>query len=58
MAYGTALSIDEMFADSPGNFALKETLSILSNYRENLKKDIPESQKRYFSSPEEKREFE
>ena len=58
MAYGTALSIDEMFADSPGNFDLKEALSILSNYRENLKKDIPESQKRYFSSPEEKREFE
>ncbi|MDR2177032.1 MAG: acyl-CoA dehydratase activase [Treponema sp.] len=58
IAHGTALSIDEMFADSPGNFDIEKALSVLSNYRENLQKDSPAGRKRYFSSPEERREFE
>jgi predicted CoA-substrate-specific enzyme activase len=58
MAYGTALSVDEMFLEEENNFSLEYAVKALSVFRQNLQTAEPESRKTYFSSPLERAEFE
>ena len=58
IAYGAALSLDEMFSAYPCEFNLEAAITALANFRANLKDTEPESKKYYFSSAEDRREFE
>ncbi|MDR3335449.1 MAG: acyl-CoA dehydratase activase [Treponema sp.] len=53
VAYGTALSLGDLFADAPATVAPETALSATAAYREYL----PDRNKDYFSGEAEKREF-
>ncbi|MDR1596077.1 MAG: acyl-CoA dehydratase activase [Treponema sp.] len=58
IAYGTALSLDEMFIDAPQKFQPVKALSALANYRENISAAVPVTKKQYFDTPAERNVFE
>jgi predicted CoA-substrate-specific enzyme activase len=76
VAYGAALSLDEMFSHYPARFTPETALAALASFRENARlnsgagrdgllveglsiEGLPETRKKaYFSSAEERREFE
>jgi predicted CoA-substrate-specific enzyme activase len=58
MAYGAALSLDEMFREEKNGFQMETALEALANYRENLDMAPPAANLRYFESPEDRRRFE
>ncbi|MDR3343238.1 MAG: acyl-CoA dehydratase activase [Treponema sp.] len=57
VAYGTALSLGEMFGDSPDAFVPEDALSALSAYRETITGQVPDKKKEYFFSDAEMRAF-
>jgi predicted CoA-substrate-specific enzyme activase len=58
VAHGAALSLGEMFADSPGSFAPAQALEALSSFRENIPGDTPHVKKSYFFSTADRTTFE
>ncbi|MDR3201234.1 MAG: acyl-CoA dehydratase activase, partial [Spirochaetales bacterium] len=58
VAHGTALSLGDMFADSPNEFVPNAALSALSTYRENIGRSIPDIKKNYFLSAADRAAFE
>ncbi|GHV76220.1 2-hydroxyglutaryl-CoA dehydratase [Spirochaetia bacterium] len=58
IAYGTALSLDEMFADAPREFKPEKALTALAHYRENISITAPQKRNVYFETPGERTVFE
>ncbi|MDR2370643.1 MAG: acyl-CoA dehydratase activase [Treponema sp.] len=58
IAYGAALSVDEMFAGFPYAFSAAKAASSLSSYRALISGGGREIKRAYFSSAEERKEFE
>ncbi|AEF86263.1 CoA enzyme activase [Treponema primitia ZAS-2] len=58
IAYGTALSLDEMFADSPLVFHVEKALMALVHFRERISAEVPVKKSQYFASPGERMVFE
>ncbi|GHV78991.1 2-hydroxyglutaryl-CoA dehydratase [Spirochaetia bacterium] len=58
IAYGTALSLDEMFADSVHLFQPAKALTALAHYRENINVTVPSKRNVYFETPGDRRVFE
>ncbi|MDR1866688.1 MAG: acyl-CoA dehydratase activase [Treponema sp.] len=58
IAWGAALSIDEMFADNPQTFTIPQALHTLAHIHANPIIEQNNSQKRFFSSYEERLDFE
>jgi predicted CoA-substrate-specific enzyme activase len=58
VAYGAALSVEEMFADIPTVLDAQQSLKALASYRETLAKAGTPASLAYFSSPEERVAFE
>ncbi|WP_038077864.1 acyl-CoA dehydratase activase [Treponema primitia] len=58
IAYGTALSLDEMFLQETSTFQPEKALSALAHYRETISASIPVTRKQYFDTPGERSVFE
>jgi predicted CoA-substrate-specific enzyme activase len=58
IAYGAALSLEEMFAASPREFNLERALSALATFREFISNAAPIRNTWYFATPAERRIFE
>jgi predicted CoA-substrate-specific enzyme activase len=58
IAYGTALSLDEMFGAAGDEFRIENALAALANYRERFDTAEPVRKLRYFDSAEERQGFE
>jgi predicted CoA-substrate-specific enzyme activase len=59
IAYGTALSLDEMFAGAPNEFQADKALAALVHYREKIgAAAVPAKRTQYFQTPGERRVFE
>ncbi|GHU03558.1 2-hydroxyglutaryl-CoA dehydratase [Spirochaetia bacterium] len=58
VALGAALSTEEMFADIPQNFSLEDAVEKLGILNDTLHEEIGDTKNEYFSSPEDRADFE
>ncbi|MCL1929141.1 MAG: acyl-CoA dehydratase activase [Treponema sp.] len=58
VAHGAALSLGEMFADTPSGFVPEQALNALSSFREGIPDDGPDKKKYYFVSAADRTAFE
>ncbi|MDR2419372.1 MAG: acyl-CoA dehydratase activase [Treponema sp.] len=57
IAYGAALSIEEIFMEDTGVFSLRDALATLSTFREQLRDNAPTRAAAYFATPQEHADF-